>query len=357
MARARAQFAPQFGPDLGIMADRMSEAALPLPVREDPTASTRPWKAELALLVAAFFFGTTFVVVQDAIEQVAVLPFLAMRFLLAAGLLWLVARPRQATPGEVRHGVVAGAVLWGGYVLQTVGLEDTDPATSAFLTYMLVVVVPIIGFVVWRRRPPVSTVAGIGLAVLGLVLLTGIVGGSSSSDSGQGLGVGELLTLACAVAFAVHIVVITQVTQRYDPLRFTYFQLLTVGLLSVLGTVVDRAVAVLRHGNDASWTDGLHFDLAALAAAVFTGVFATALAFVAMVWAQRVVSASRTALILLLETVFAAALAWLTGDPLSRTGTVGACLILLGVVAAEVVPMWRNPARQTLDPRVKVGSP
>jgi len=336
----------------------MSEAALPLPVREDPTARTRPWKAELALLVAAFFFGTTFVVVQDAIEQVAVLPFLALRFLLAAGLLWFVARHRPATPGEVRHGVIAGAVLWSGYVLQTVGLEDTDPATSAFLTYMLVVVVPIIGFVVWHRRPPASTIAGIGLAVAGLVLLTGIVGGAGSAGGGDsGLGVGELLTLACAVAFAVHIVFITQVTQRYDPLRFTFYQLLTVGLLSTLGTVVDKAVTVLRHGSDASWTDGLHFDLAALAAAVFTGVFATALSFVAMVWAQRVVSASRTALILLLETVFAAALAWVTGDPLSGTGTMGACLILLGVVAAEVVPMWRKPARQTLDPRVKVGSP
>lgn len=334
----------------------MSEAAIPLPVREEPHVEGRPWKAELALLVAAFFFGTTFVVVQDAIEQVAPLPFLAVRFLLAAGLLWLLARRRPSTPDEVRHGVVAGSVLWSGYVLQTVGLEDTDPATSAFLTYMLVVVVPVIGFVVWHRRPPASTVAGIGLAVVGLVLLTGVVGGEGSSGN-SGLGPGELLTLGCAVAFAIHIVIITQVTQRHDPLRFTFVQILTVGVLSALGTAVDRTVAVARHGSGTSWTEGLDFDGAALAAAVFTGVFATALSFVAMVWAQRMVSAARAALILLMETVFAAAMAWVTGDPLSGTGTLGATLILLGVVAAEVIPMWRNPARQTLDPRVKIGSP
>jgi drug/metabolite transporter (DMT)-like permease len=332
----------------------MSEA-VPLPVPEDPSATTRPWKAELALLVAAFLFGTTFVVVQDAVEQVAPLPFVAVRFLIGAGLLWLLARRRPASPDEVRHGVAAGLALWSGYVLQTVGLQDTDPATSAFLTYLLVVVVPVLAFVVWRRRPPTSTLAGIGVAVVGLVLLTGVVGGTGSPDGG-GLGVGELLTLACAVAFAVHILVVNQVTQRHDPLRFTFFQLLTVGMLATVGTAVDRTVTVLRP-DASSWSDGLHFDLASLGAAAFTGVFASALSFAAMVWAQRVVSPSRAALILLMETVFATTLAWVTGDPLSGTGVVGGALILVGVVAAEVVPMRRNGARaQTLDPGVKIGS-
>jgi drug/metabolite transporter (DMT)-like permease len=334
----------------------MSEAAVPLPVPEDPSATTRPWKAELALLVAAFLFGTTFVVVQDAVERVAPLPFVAVRFLIGAGLLWLLARRRPATPDEVRHGVAAGLALWSGYVLQTVGLQDTDPATSAFLTYLLVVVVPVLAFVVWRRRPPASTLVGIGVAVVGLVLLTGVVGGTGSSADG-GLGVGELLTLACAVAFAVHILVVNQVTQRHDPLRFTFFQLLTVGVLATIGTAVDRTVAVLRPGDAGTWSDGLHFDLASLGAAAFTGVFASALSFAAMVWAQRVVSPSRAALILLMETVFAAALAWVTGDPLSGSGVVGGTLILVGVVAAEVVPMRRDGARaQTLDPGVKIGS-
>jgi drug/metabolite transporter (DMT)-like permease len=349
----------------------MSEAAVPLPIPQDPTATDRPWKAELALLVAAFFFGTTFVVVQDAIESVAPLPFLALRFLLAAALLWLLARRRPATPHEARHGLLAGSVLWAGYVLQTVGLQYTDPATSAFLTYMLVVIVPVIVWAMWRRRPSLSTLAGIALAVIGLLLLTGVVGGSGAADGSAAAGgngaagyvagrfdAGELLTLGCAVAFAVHILIVNQVTQRHDPLRFTFVQLLTVGALSTFGTGVDRTLAVLRaDGGDAAWTDGLHFDAAALAAAAFTGVFATALAFVAMVWAQRVVSPSRAALILLMETVFAAGLAWLAGDRLSGPATVGAALILLGVVAAEVVPLWRGTPAQSLDPRVKVGSP
>jgi len=292
---------------------------------EAPPAGLALWRADVALVVAAFFFGTTFIVVKDAVGEVDPLPFLAVRFLIGAGVLAVVARGRPASAHEWRHGVVGGLALWAGYVMQTVGLQYTDPATSAFLTYLLVVVVPILGFVFLRKRLHASTGVGIVLAVAGLALLTG----GSATDGG--LGKGELLTLGCAVAFAAHILVLGQTAARHDAIRFTAIQLATVGVVSLLVSAGGDVLA-------GETPDAVVFGGAPLAAAAFTGVFATAIAFLAMVWAQRSVSPSRAALVLLLEPVFAAGLSWLRGDSLTLASAAGGGLILVAVVVAEVLP-------------------
>jgi drug/metabolite transporter (DMT)-like permease len=285
--------------------------------RHARTPGPTTWRADTALVVAAFFFGTTFIVVKDAVDEVDPLPFLAVRFLIGAAVLAVAARGRPGTPDELRHGVVAGLALWAGYALQTVGLQYTDPATSAFLTYMLVVIVPVLGFAFLHQRLHVTTAVGIAVAVVGLLLLTGGV---------SGFGRGELLTVACAVGFAGHIVILGRTAARHDALRFTCVQLATVGVVSL-------AVSAAQGQADA-----VAFDGAPLGAAAFTGVFATALAFLAMVWAQRSVSPSRAALILLLEPVFAAFLSWLRGDELTLASAAGGGLILVAVVIAEVMP-------------------
>ena len=307
----------------------MSEAAVPLPGQPGPDETVPAGarrRADLALVVAAFFFGTTFLVVQDAVEDADPVPFLAVRFLIAGAVLAVLARGRAATPHEMRHGVAAGVLLFVGYVLQTVGLQYTSPSTSAFITYLLVVFVPLISFAVLRRRPHPLTLVGLVLAVAGLVLLTG--------GADVALGRGEVLTLGCAVAFAAHIVLLGETAGRHDPVRLTGIQVTFVGVACLAVSLV---------------TGGLRMPWAAVGAAAFTGVFATALAFFAMVWAQRVVSPSRAALILLLEPVFAALLAAATGDSLSGGALAGGTLILAAVVVAEVVPPWlgsRSPARE-----------
>jgi drug/metabolite transporter (DMT)-like permease len=298
----------------------MSDAALPLPSRAPlPASRGKQWEASVALVVAAFFFGTTFVVVQDAIEEAKPLAFLAVRFLVAAAVLGVVARRRPASHHEVRHGVIAGLALLGGYVFQTIGLQYTTPATSAFITYLLVAFVPILAFVLLRRRSHPATLVGIVLALGGLVLLT------SNGEGGPSLGKGEVLTLGCAVMFALHIVIVGETAQRHDPVRFTFVQLTTVGAVCAGWCLLSGNAADLAIG-DAVW------------AAMFTGVFATAVAFLAMVWAQQVVTPSRAALILLMEPVFAAFLGWVTGDRLTWMQACGSALILLAVIVSEVVP-------------------
>jgi drug/metabolite transporter (DMT)-like permease len=296
----------------------MSEAAVPLPARDVPPGPrVAPWKADAALVVAAFFFGTTFLVVQDAVDEADPVPFLAVRFLIGGAALALLGARRRRTTGELRHGVAGGVALLVGYVLQTVGLQYTTPSTSAFITYLLVVFVPIITFVALRRRPHPLTLVGLVLAVAGLVLLTG--------GADMSLGRGEVLTLGCAVAFAAHIVILGETADRHDAIRLTCVQVTTVGLACLAVSVV---------------AGGLAMPATAWAAAAFTGIFATALAFFAMVWAQRVVSPSRAALILLLEPVFAALLAWVTGDEMTAATLAGGALILGAVVVAEVLPPY-----------------
>jgi drug/metabolite transporter (DMT)-like permease len=311
----------------------MSEAAVPLPAPGEPPVPPVPrWRADLALVVAAFFFGTTFVVVSDAVDDAEPVPFIAVRFLVGGAVLGLLSRGRRGSPRELRHGLAAGAALLVGFVLQTVGLQYTTPATSAFITYLLVVFVPLLSFLVLRRRPHPLTLAGLALAVAGLVMLTG--------GAGTALGRGEVLTLGCAVAFAAHIVILGETAGRHDAIRLTWVQVTAVGVACLAASVA---------GGD------LDMGLDAYLAAAFTGVFATALAFFAMVWAQRVVSPSRAALILLLEPVFAALLAWATGDSLTAGTVAGGVLILVAVVVAEVLPPYLGARRGTAARRGAAG--
>ncbi|MEZ5178157.1 MAG: DMT family transporter [Acidimicrobiales bacterium] len=187
----------------------------------------------------------------------------------------------------------------------------TTAATSAFITYLLVVIVPLIGVVRTRRPPPANVVVGVVLAVAGLGLL---------SSGVSGIGQGEVLTMGAALAFAVHLVVLGEVSGRHDPIRLTFWQVLTVG------------AACLVPG--AASGGGYGFDRGVWVAAAFCGVAATALAFWCMAWGQRVVPESQAAIILLLEPVSARILGELAGDHLGPVGLAGAALILAAVVVA-----------------------
>ena len=270
-------------------------------------------RASLALVLAAFLWGSTFLVVQDATEDASVMPFLAARFLIGAAVLWPFARRRPASSTEWRDGVLAGALFLGGFVFQTAGIQYTTSSSSAFITYLLVVFVPLINAVVLRRFPGPVTVMGVGLAIVGLVLLSG---------GASGFGKGEWLTLGCALCFAAHLLVLSRVTLRNDPVRLTCIQVLTVGLGCLLPGF--------------AW-GGYGFGLSAWGAALFTGIGATAVAVLCMVWAQRVVPPTRTAIILLMEPVFAALLGYVAGERLGGRGLLGAVLILAAVLWTELV--------------------
>jgi drug/metabolite transporter (DMT)-like permease len=276
-------------------------------------------RADLALAAAAFLFGSTFLVMQRSVEEVEPVPFIAARFAIGAIVLLPMAllreRPSRAI---VRDGGAAGVALAAGYVFQTVGLQYTTSSVSAFLTYLLVVFVPLLSAVLLRRPPLPSTLAGVLLAVTGLLALT-----AGAGTGGIGLGRGEILTILCAVAFAVHIIILSAVANRHDVVSLNCTQFAVVTALLVVPSVA---------------VGGWGFPAGVWWSAVYLGVVVSAVAFGLQVYGQRRVSASRTALVLMLEPVFAAVLGWLDGERLGALGALGAGLILAGILLSELRP-------------------
>jgi drug/metabolite transporter (DMT)-like permease len=279
----------------------------------------RRYTAEGALVLAAFFFGVTFPLVHDALEDVTPFAYLTLRFSIAVvALLPFAVHVIRTRPGErrvlVHAGLVAGVLLFAGYAFQTVGLQYTSPSTSAFITGLYVVMTPVIESLVRRRLPAVSVCVGIVVATAGLFLLTG-----AELDVGKG----ELLTLGCAGAFAVWIVYQGAYANRIHPLPFTSLQMAVVAVLCVPATAVQGTG---------------HFTGRAWFAVAFTGVVCSSLALSLQVWGQRRIAPSRAALILLSEPVFAGIAGYVNGERLGGVELAGAAVILTGIAISELVP-------------------
>lgn len=289
-----------------------------------PTLSRRSL-AHLALAGAAFLFGTTFVVVKEAVVLLPPLAFVAWRFLIGGGLLLAMRLPRGLRLW--RDGSTAGLFLFAGYALQTEGLTRTSAANSGLITGLYVVFTPFLAAAMQRRTVRVRLVAGAALAFLGLALLT--VG------DGLSLRRGDLLTVGCALAFAVHIVLLARIAPRHAVVPLTAVQLLTTATAAAL---LAMAGGDLRIPPGDVWP-----------AVLFTAVAVTAVAFLAQIWSQTVVGPSRTAIILALEPAFAAATAALViGERLTGRGWLGAALILGGILGVVAVSDDELPAAEAV---------
>jgi drug/metabolite transporter (DMT)-like permease len=271
----------------------------------------------LAVLVAVTaVWGVTFVQVKDAVALYPLFAFLAVRFAIASGTLLVPAwaRLRALSRDGALGAALAGVLLGSGYVLQTAGLERTSVSSTGFITGMYVVLTPLLAFALFRARIGLATWAGVALATLGLALLSGVHGGSV---------VGDLLVLAGAAVYSLQIVLLERYAPRHDPLAFTFVEMVAAfaGLLAV-------AVAAGQLGVPRGWT--------VWGALLVTGVFASALAFLAQSWAQQQASATQTALAFSLEPVWTAFFGFaLAGDRLGATAWVGCAVIMAGIVLAE----------------------
>jgi drug/metabolite transporter (DMT)-like permease len=285
-------------------------------------------RAELALLFISLVWGLTFVVVKDALRDASPLAFLAVRFSLAGVLLFVAFRARRAEPARMppaawQGGLLCGAALFLGYAFQTVGLRHTTASKSAFITGLYVVLVPLLHSFVHRSVPRLAEVAGVAAACLGTVLL-------SFPAEGWAWNRGDVLTLLCAIAFAVHILLVGHWSRRMSVESLSLLQVVSVALLSAAGLGwIEQPV--LR------WTPALWTAL------ITTAVFATSLSFTLQSWAQRHTTPTRAALIFASEPVFAGLAAWmLAGETWSARMFGGAALILGGILLVEMKPAARS---------------
>jgi drug/metabolite transporter (DMT)-like permease len=281
--------------------------------------------SELALIGIASVWGLTFVMVQDAIRELPTMAFLAYRFIPAALIVALIFhRQLRALPaGGWRAGLVMGVFLTGGYVFQTLGLEETTASNTGFITGLFVVLTPVLGAVFLRQHIPVTAWVAAGVAMVGLWLLSG------ASDEFDLRGDG--LVFLCAISLAAHILATASAVRRYDVGALLAIQLGLVGLVSLaIGAVAGQLEA--PEGSTV-WS-----------ALIVTSLIASALGFFVQSFAQKHAPPARTALILASEPAFAGLFGWLLNDErLTAIGWLGAALIMAAIVAVEIVPRLRPP--------------
>lgn len=284
--------------------------------------------ADLVLGIVSFIWGSTFVVVKDALADASPLVFLTLRFALATAVLGLLLGRREnlRQAGLLRAGVLIGLFLGVGFTFQTVGLQYTTAAKSAFITGLSVALVPLLLTVFFRRRIRAWTSVGAAMAVAGLYFLT-------VPSHEWAINRGDLLTVFCAFAYAGHIIAVGHFAPRYSSTALGWAQIGVVLLLAGLALPV----------ADATRLEPIRFIWGArLALAIgITGVLATALAFSAQAWAQRRTSPTHTAILFSLEPVFAGLTSYVVhGEQLTGRALGGAVLILAGILVVE----FKGPA-------------
>ncbi len=272
--------------------------------------------ALLALVAVTAVWGYTFVPMKDAVAVYPLFAFLAVRFLIAAVVLAVPAAPRLRTLG--REGAVAGTglglLLALGYWLQTAGLERTTVSNAGFITGLYVVFTPLLGLLLFRTRVGRAVWLGVVLAVAGLAMLSGV---------GAGDPAGDLLVLGGSAAYSLQIVLMERYAPRYDPVAFTQAE-----MLAAFAGFAAVAAALGQVETPRGWT--------VWGALLVTGIFASALGFLVQTWAQRQLSAARTALAFALEPVWAGLFGfWLAGDRLGAVGWGGCAVIMAGIAVAE----------------------
>ncbi len=281
---------------------------------------TPQWKADLALLTTSLVWGSAFVAQRMVGEEGSVYLFNGVRFAIGSAFLWALLRfrPLGGLPGFWRWASAAGALLFAGSALQQAGLKYTTAGNAGFLTGLYTVLVPLLLFVFWRERPSWWTVVAVALAVGGAYLLS--AGGAFRAQKG------DALEIIGALFWAGHVVVLGKFASRYPPFRFSVAQFLVAGALNMAAGAALEPFTALASG--VFWK-----------AALYTGIFSVAVGYTLQVWGQRRTPPSAAALILSLESVFAALGGWwILGERLAPIQIAGSALIFAAVVLSQLQP-------------------
>jgi drug/metabolite transporter (DMT)-like permease len=274
----------------------------------------------LLLVAVTAVWGWTFVVVQDAISVYGVIPFLAVRFVLAGAALTPIYAAKLTRRSLIVGGGIGG-VLAAGYLFQTTGLLFTTPTNSGLITGLFVVFAPLADRLLFGANLSRQLVLAVALSLVGIILLAG--GGP------EGANWGDLLTLLCAAALGLHIALLSRYAASHDAGALTLAQILSMALLFL---IVWPFFATVSFPPPEVWV-----------ALLVTGLLASAGAFLVQTTVQQHIPAARTAIILTMEPVFAALFGyWLAGDRLVAVQILGALMILSALVIGEVLPVLRR---------------
>lgn len=275
--------------------------------------------AYLILFALTAVWGLTFPLVQNALRSASPLVFVSLRFVLAGLLFPLLVWPRafRLRRDLVWKGIGLGVLLAGGYAFQTLGLAHTTAARSGFLTGTLVPMTPLFSWLLFRTRIGLRPWIAVGLAFLGTAIM--------SQPTAGGFNLGDVLTLLCAVSFALQVVLVGRWAVRGQESQLTWIQIAVTAVLAA--TVIPLE------------TPRLVFSPMLIWALAITAIFATGLGLWAQLHYQPRISATAAAVIYAFEPVFAGIAAWLMLDHRPTTATlIGATFIFAGMLLSSTTP-------------------
>lgn len=290
-------------------------------------------RAYLLMFFVVAVWGSTFVLVKSALADATPAAFNLARMTLAFLVLAIAYHRswRGIRPWHIAAGALVGLCLATGYQFQTIGLVYTTPSKSAFITGLVVVLVPLLSSIPSLRAPGAhaprwNAFLGAALAFSGIVFLTAPAAAHSALlPDLASINIGDMLTFGCAVGFAFHCLALAHFSPRID---FRPLALLQVGWCAVFMAISVRFI----ERPHVQWTPRIFFALAIAA------VLATAAAFSIQSWAQSILPPTHTALILTMEPVFA----WITSflvlhERLGLRPAAGALMILAGIALTELI--------------------
>lgn len=273
--------------------------------------------AEIGLLYAAAIWGATFFIVKDVLGQIDPIVLVGYRFAFAGIILaGYLAIKRTPMLTGLKDGVILGVILWALYIPQTIGLGYTSAANSGFITGLFVVIVPILAYALFRKKPSPWEAVALLLSLAGLWFLTGGI---------SGMNFGDLITLIAAFFYALHLLYCDKYMKAgRDPIVISVQQFLLVGVLSFA----------------TAWVCDLPFsmgDRTTVLTVIFLTLLPTLSAFLVQLYAQKLTSPFRVSLIFALEPVFAAIFAWtLGGEQFVIRSAAGGLLIFIAMIVAEL---------------------
>ena len=286
--------------------------------------------ADLSLLAVAFVWGTTFVLVQNAITSLPPNTFNAIRFFMAAILLFLFMllffrdQLRAITRKMLLSGFILGIWLFGGYAFQTIGLLYTTSSKAGFITGLSVVLIPIFGLLLLKQKPKWPSIIGVIAAISGLYLLT--IGDSFF------LNKGDMLVFFCAICFAFQIIFTGKYAPNFPSMSLALIQIFTVSFLSAIGAFFFE-----------DWQSGVQLSNLGqpliIWALLITAGPATAFAFLIQTVCQKFTTPTRVALVFAMEPVFAALASFIWTEEVLGTKALSGCLLIfMGMIFAELRP-------------------
>jgi drug/metabolite transporter (DMT)-like permease len=282
-------------------------------------------RADVALIVTAFIWGSTFVVVKDALADVSVFVYIAVRFALALVVMALFfwRSLGSLNKSAIGAGAQIGFFMFAGYAFQTYGLQFTTPSKAAFITGSSVVIVPLLLALFGRRPVNIWIWSGALAALAGLYFLT------VPPEGLGGLNRGDPIVFGCAVAFAAHMIFISRYIKHHSVGALAVVQVATTAVLAAI------AIPCLSfaHVESPHWSSSGTLVFAVLV----TAIGSTAFGFSAQTWAQQYTSPTHTAILISLEPVFAALTSWVVAhEHLTPRILAGAALIFVGIILAEL---------------------